>query len=623
MSLEQVPDEIIQQLLYYVSPEDNLRCFQLLAHRFYRLAGQGLLWRYHCCTRFRYWSPRHGFHEKRRQSVTSVDWRHLFLLRERGNRLISELFDAVLASRVGRLKRMERICRLGYDAKDFLLDQCRTHESASDVLSRRYFSNAILDSIHRSIAIEEWYRLGLDRGSLDAQVAARRLERALGAFDMFVLHDQPGDIDDISQMLDETAARFRASCEGLAGYTTREKALALNRWIRANGLTGMENPARDYRNLRNCLIGQALRHEDHESTPLVSSAIFCCLASRLGINAQCCAFPNHVHAIVSASPGRTLDDVPFNGPGQPDPMYFDPYGTDDEVPASSLENLLAQFGWQTSTDAFLAPVPPLSMVRRTAQNIKATFARILELQNDAHPELSQLMRGNNAMNVEASLYSALWSSLMLTPSNTFEWHDRLANLLRRSAIGWPEDAWLVEKYLWPMYAISSSPRDAFVRHVIHVLGDPWKHWQLVRDQDDMIPPVFRRENGGNHAVPFRVGQVFRHRRYGWIGVITGWSDHSSQRLIESASRDVENGTETLQSASQNNTVVRSPNQFHFMCFPSTGSEPHVVAADNIELIHDPTRISDDMFPMAGKFFKRFDPETCSFISNIKEQYPND
>lgn len=62
----------------------------------------------------------------------------------------------------------------------------------------RYYSNALLDSIHRSIAIEEWHRLRLDRDSLDAQIAGVRLERALGAFDMFVLHDQFGDLDDVS-----------------------------------------------------------------------------------------------------------------------------------------------------------------------------------------------------------------------------------------------------------------------------------------------------------------------------------------------------------------------------------------------------------------------------------------
>ncbi|KAG6048856.1 hypothetical protein E4U39_006837 [Claviceps sp. Clav50 group G5] len=613
MSLEQIPDEIVQQLLYHVSPEDNLRCFQLLAHRYHRLGGQSLLWRYHCCTRFRYWSSEHEIQEKLSQTVATVEWKKLYILRKSRNSLVSKLLDAVLASQVGRLQNMERICRLGYDAKDFLLEQCQSHESVSDVLARRYFSNAILDSIHRSIAVEEWYRLGLNGHSLNTHVADQRdqrLERSLGAFDMFVLHDQPGDIDDISQMLDETAARFRVDCEEFEGHTTRQKALALNRWMRANRLTGMQNPQRNYRNLRNCYIGQALRHEDHESTPLISSALFCSLASRVGINAQCCAFPSHVHAIVLARIGWTLDDVLFEGRGQPEPMYLDPYGTDDEVPASNLQSLLAQS--QTGSEAFLAPVPPISMVRRNAQNIKATYSRILQLQDNAQPELSQLLRGSAATNVDASLYSALWASAMLTPCNTSEWHNHLTNLLSRSALGWPEDAWLVGRYLYPMYISSYYPPNPNQRSQIR---DPREHWELLRQQDNIIPPVFRREQG-SQAIPFKIGQVFRHRRYGWIGVITGWSDQSFTRHMDSAA-------ETQQPTGQNSMAVRPPNQLFFMCFPSTGSEPHVVAPENIELIRDPTRISDDMFPMAGKFFKRFDAETCSFISNNKEQYPDD
>ncbi|KAG8426501.1 hypothetical protein J3459_008068 [Metarhizium acridum] len=540
MSLDRVPDEIIQHLLHYVSPEDTLQCFQLLCHRSYRLANEGLLWRYHCWSTFRYWHPDHGFGQKLRAAVASVDWKHLFLLRTRRNRTVSQLLDTILKTKVGRLKRIERICRLGYDAKDFLLVQCHAPESAPDVLARRYFSNAILDSIHRSIAIEEWHRLGLDRDSPPAQVAAQRLERALGAFDMFVLHDQPGDLDDISQMLDHLVIQFRATCANLAELTTRETALALNRWMRANNLTGLQNPERNYRNLRNCLIGQALRHEDHESIPLISSALFCCLAGRLGLNAQCCAFPSHVHAIVFAQPGQTLDgDVVDSCREQLERMYLDPYGLDSEVPASDLQNLLAHYGWQTSTDAFLAPVPPISMVLRTAQNIKATFARILELQEDAHPELSQLLRGNNAMNVDASLYSAMWASLMLTPPNTFEWDDRLASFLRRFAGSWPEDAWLVEKYLSPMYNSFTPLRDGFARHINRGLGDSWDHWRLVRDKDDLIPPVSRRDSDGNQSVPFKIGQVFRHRRYGWIGVITGWSDQSTRRLPVATSRDTD------------------------------------------------------------------------------------
>ncbi|KID62404.1 F-box protein, partial [Metarhizium hybridum] len=621
MSLDRVPDEIIQHLLHHVSPEDTLQCFQLLCHRSHRLANEGLLWRYHCRSTFRYWHPDHGFGQKLHAAVASVDWKRLFLLRARRNRTVSQLFDAILKTKVGRLRKIERICRLGYDAKDFLLVQCHAPESAPDVLAR---SNVILDSIHRSIAIEEWHRLGLERDSPPAHVAAQRLERALGAFDMFVLHDQPGDLDDIPQMLDHLVIQFRASCANLAELTTRETALALNGWMRANNLTGLQNPERNYRNLRNCLIGQALRHEEHESIPLISSALFCCLAERLGLNAQCCAFPSHVHAIVFAQPGQGLDGhVVDSCHEQLERMYLDPYGLDSEVPASDLQNLLAHYGWQTSTDAFLAPVPPISMVLRTAQNIKATFARILELQEDAHPELSQLLRGNNAMNVDASLYSAMWASLMLTPPNTFEWYDRLASFLRRFAGSWPEDAWLVEKYLAPMYNSFTPLRDGFAHHVNRGLGDPWDHWRLVRDEDDVIPSVSRRDSDANQSVPFKIGQVFQHRRYGWIGVITGWSDQGTRPLPVAISRDTDVEGGAGDPSGQPRSSIRPPNQFYFICFPSTGSEPHVVAADNIELIHDSTNIDDDMFPMAGKFFRRFDPESCRFVSNIKEQYPDD
>ncbi|TWU78124.1 hypothetical protein ED733_007335 [Metarhizium rileyi] len=589
MSLDQVPDEIIQHLLYYVSPEDTLHCFQLLCRHFHGLANESLLWRYHCWTTFKYWHPLHDFGQKLHAAVARVDWKHLFLLRVHKNRIVSRRLDAILQSRVGRLKNIETIRRLGYDAKDFLLAQCHVHESAPDVLARRYFSNAILDSIHRSIAIEEWYRLSLDRESLPAQAAALRLERALGAFDMFVLHDQPGDLDDIHQILDDMVIQFRISHATLSELTTRETALALNRWMRANNLTGLRNPERNYRNLRNCFLGQALRHEDHESIPLVSSAMFCCLAARLGLNAQCCAFPTHVHAIVFPQSGQTLDGHVVDGyREQTERMYLDPYGLDNEVPASDLQNLLAHYGWQTSTDAFLAPVPPVTMVLRTAQNIKSAFARILELQNNAHPELSQLLRGNSAMNVDAALYSAMWASLILTPPNTFEWDDRLASFLRRFAGSWPEDALLVEQYLLPMYNSFTPFRDEFARQINRELGDPWDHW-----------------------LPFKIGEVFRHKRYGWIGVITGWS-----------SRDKVDGN-TGYPDERLRLPVRPANQFYFMCFPSTGSEPHVVAADNIELIHDSTNINDSMFPMAGKFFRRFDPELCRFVSNIKEEYPDD
>lgn len=55
----------------------------------------------------------------------------------------------------------------------------------------RYYSNAILGCIHRARAIKEWVNMmhGKDVS----------LERALGAFDMFVLHGKKGDFEDVSR----------------------------------------------------------------------------------------------------------------------------------------------------------------------------------------------------------------------------------------------------------------------------------------------------------------------------------------------------------------------------------------------------------------------------------------
>lgn len=51
------------------------------------------------------------------------------------------------------------------------------------------------------MAIEEWRKLRDENEPSRPLVTGAQLERALGAFDMFVLHDQPGDLDDASILL--------------------------------------------------------------------------------------------------------------------------------------------------------------------------------------------------------------------------------------------------------------------------------------------------------------------------------------------------------------------------------------------------------------------------------------
>lgn len=55
--------------------------------------------------------------------------------------------------------------------------------------------------------------------------------------------------------------------------------------------------------------------------------------------------------------------------------------------------------------------------------------------------------------------------------------------------------------------------------------------------------------------------------------------------------------------------------------PSDGIDQPVVAAGNIEVITDESLVHLDMFPVAGRFFKRFDRTTCRFIHNLEDEYP--
>lgn len=48
-----------------------------------------------------------------------------------------------------------------------------------------------------------------------------------------------------------------------------------------------------------------------------------------------------------------------------------------------------------------------------------------------------------------------------------------------------------------------------------------------------------------------------------------------------------------------------------------------VAQDSLEIVTDATQIPASLMYLAGKFFKRFDPESCTFVSNIREFYPDD
>ncbi|KAH8645644.1 hypothetical protein BX600DRAFT_477747 [Xylariales sp. PMI_506] len=630
-----LPDEIVNQILHYLEPQLTLTTIPLLSKRFQRVAQTPLLWKYYCATAFRYWQADHEIRDKLRDKASNVDWKDLFSLRSRQNLRIAHLLDDIVASRVSRLARTEEICHYGYDAKDYLLSQCKVGNDAEDVLARRYYACNILDSIHRSLAIGEWAKYQKHAARIDSNMTntdrlrcGMRLERALGAFDMFVLHDNEGDMDEISEMLDDLIARFHAAHTDIDSMTTRQKAVSLAAWLHSNNITGMEDEENTYRYLRNCLIGRALKDDQHPSLPIISAAIFSALAERLGMEAYCCALPNHVHAVVLSPEGISLDGEPLSEDEeeqqQQEKMFLDPYGSDSEVPLEYLHMFLHRLGAHMSHDTILVPTATDLIVMRTAQNIRASFTsfRTIERPVTELLPLIELRHGDWARNLLPALYSMIWASIMMVPvlpdneDLRWDWQQDVRDLLSYFYEHFPEDAWLVEKFVLPMYDTFAAP------------GRRQNTWELpsrqVRDQIREIRRLDATERSPRRrcdlpaAIPvkYRVGQVFKHKRYDFHGIILGWS-------VTGASGSF--GWDDTSSWSDSQV-----NQPYYRCMVATdGSDHHIIAEANMEVLNLAGAVEalprdiKDLFPMAGKFFKRWDSEQGVFVSNLREVFPED
>ena len=321
-------------------------------------------------------------------------------------------------------------------------------------------------------------------------------------------------------MFDDLAARLRAECPGLDALPPRKKALAVATFLRSHNLTGLGSELA-YRDLQNNFIGIALQDDQHPSLPLISVSIFCALASRLGLDARCCGMPNHVHAMVFPYPEETLDGLPRPMQCGAEPMYLDPYRSDVEVPASHLRSILSSWGIQDSMfSRFISDSPNVDIVLRTSRNILATVHEFREqggdMDNTGHPTIR--LYANPFADLDNAFYSAVWANFILTSPNARAGgnHQRefIPLILERFERQFPMDASLIEQYVCPM--LDHGPTNI----------EPWGLHEALRvvRAVDQSPKQLKPRNtsAARDRVKFKVGQVFRHRRYNYSAVITGW-----------------------------------------------------------------------------------------------------
>ena len=501
-SLLDLPNEVLFQIILCLPPQ-SIPTVQQVCKRFNNLS-QPLLWRHYCQHYFTFWSPERHIEEKFNGNVNQTDWRSLFLQRHNLHRSVLKQFNSLLASQIGRIAKAEKILSHGYDIKDTLLPSLRASDEEEDVLARRYYSNSILGSLHRSLAIKEWARL------LKGEDVP--LERALGSFDMFVHHEDDGDFNSISRSLDNMAHGILESHgPEFLEATPRHKCLDIAAYLRRSGLVGINTDVNgNYHNMQNNFIGFALRDDEHPSLPLISVAIFCCVAQRLGLDARPCGFPFHVLAIIIPPSGQTMDGRwQSETPAAVPQMYMDPFRCDSEVEVEDLKSQLVSLGIdQSDFNQHLASTVTIEIVRRCAKNIITSVQASSRLGANHQPPAS-----DEFPDVDGAFYAALWALILLTdrgPEQADSQRFSFLPYIIQKAETMRYDFSLIEEYILPL--IRQADR---VTEILEAIRAIRRADGLPKAPKTRTPHVIK-------CVSYKVGDHFRHRRYNYHAVITGW-----------------------------------------------------------------------------------------------------
>ncbi|KAK4869721.1 hypothetical protein LT330_005445 [Penicillium expansum] len=577
-SLIHLPDEILHSILCY-SPPQSCAAVEQINSRFQNVTNERLLWRHHCQSHYKFWDGRHDMPRKLACPANSTDWKALFIFKYQVDRSVTRLLDSILVSQTGRIEKFRRVVDMGYDAKDTLL-RYSLIESGEDHLARRYYAHALLTCLHRSIAIPEWAKL--------KHGEPVSLDRALACFDLFIPESGTGDLEEIRDSLDEILNRFVASHSDLHLFTPREKALAIASWLGANDLTGI-NPDREYHSLEHNFLGLALKDPGHNSLPLVSAAIYCFVAQGVGLDAHPCGFPFHVHVIITPELGSDINGNALGGMEPGEPLYLDPFRGARETAISNLRSQLTFLGMpnmdQTAT---LGEASTSGVILRCGKNILNSIR--VEHQNPTSRVPS--------IDAVSAKYAALWSVMLLSgDSRPMDLRHQLPWLMELFATDFPSDIFLVEQYIAPLF-------HGLFEHE-HIL----ESIHVMRAVDE-IPKQIRKRTGGNANIQYKVGQVFRHRRYHYEAIITGWDSECGAG--EQWMRRM--GIDQLEAG-------RHQSFYHVLV---ADRSVRYVAEENIGIILPHfTELPSSLTAIAGKHFKRWDERERKFVSNMKDEYPDD
>ncbi|KAF8461068.1 Hemimethylated DNA-binding protein YccV like-domain-containing protein [Kalaharituber pfeilii] len=577
-----LPDEILQSIFSFV-PDDSIFAVSQVCRRLYILSSLPIAWRGRCA-KYQFWETHHAYFSKlKHASPSDVQWKRLFVRRYRSDKRVTDILNKIISSSTDMIDGFEQIAREGYDAKDCLKQHLEAPDDAEDVLARRYYASEALAFIHRRRAIEIWKKIG---DGIDV-----KLEEALGAYDLFVTRGASRDVEQITRSLDALAAQFREEYPYYTTRSTNETASLLIAFMRKEGFVGANYE--NYHALRNSFIGICI-DSSRATLPLTTVAVFCALGSRIGLDVKPCGFTYHVIAIVTDSDATKspADRVSF----------WDPFKTHLEISRCELEDQLRALDMPASL-SFLTPSNIRELIVRVARNILESVRSIAAQHIVTLSGINDMDRPPLMPERHTALYAALTASVICGPPASTRLLEHMCTLMQK-------DFYMDVGFFETDMARLISEDDAMMLHNI---------CNAVRNEDKTPKKAMRRESakpdpsGTGHIlsnnVRYRVGTIFRHKRYDYDAVITGWTKNCATD---------ENWIRHMQV----DKLKRGRHQPFYNVFVADGSSRYV-AEDNIIPLQPKEGHVLSNFLALGKYFKRFDENEGRFVSNLMDEYPDD
>jgi F-box protein 21 len=477
------------------------------------------------------------------------------------------------------------------EAKERLYRHFSVPGDAPDALARRYWASTVMTLLNRRQSLILWQHLSHDHVSL---------EHAVCSIDMFVRQDGLADYTCIADALDDLADDFFRTYSP-KGLSTRDLALLLAHFFVVDKGFCVNPETSVYYKPMCSLVSLSLEHPGSFGMPLTYVCLYCFLAKRIGLfagnlDAQPLTLPGHAFVMIQSNVDMDLDG---NNARDCDPqiMYLDLWRSSDfEVDHDYLRLLLTEARVTLShhNEYLRTPATPLDVMRRIRRNIAAGYEVLF-----VHSE--PISFNYDGWPLELRYAMTCLTAFIHEPEPEAQplFTNRVPYLTLSSH---------ANKHPWDLLILQRNLPPDVGQEVLGTLYN-----RISKDLEGR--PRKRRTPYVSERVRHNVGTLFRHRRYGYVGFITGWT------VAAPDAEAPQNSFYNIMYVDLISTILSDRDR----CWDNHNNEisSRHVSEENVVVLESLRGVPEALKVLAGRYFLRWDTDEKRFINNNIHEYPDD